>query len=132
MAQADHSLYGAYQDMQMIAGDPVLGDFFEQLHLSEATQQGKDQRKLMSRELDQELLSTGPWDMLTMADSAGRIVFSSRKDLIGKNIHMFKPSGSPDARVGLMLPRAQFSSGSSGPWLKPGSAERLFERGQAV
>jgi PAS domain S-box-containing protein len=81
MNNIDHNLYTAFRDIQMIAAS----EFFEKFVASDSK---ADQAfpAMLSNELQDLAMYTGPWDLLTVVDKEGVILISTDKTSVGRVI----------------------------------------------
>jgi two-component system sensor kinase FixL len=80
----DRVLYNAYQDIQLFGEDKFLGQLFE----SEQPL-GQNARENVIREIEKRTILTGPWELLTVVNKEGFIVFSLQKEDVGKNVREY-------------------------------------------
>lgn len=86
MDEIDRTLYGAYQDIQLIAGDLFLQKFIESHMQSDKASMDLDTKKLILAEMEEKLLLTGPWLRLMIFDINGFLFSSTLKKMVGNRI----------------------------------------------
>jgi len=77
MNQIDRSLYGAYQDIQIVAKSDAVEEFMAG---------GNEEEGELRRELRELTLLTGPWDILFIVDDRGVAVLATDEDEISEHM----------------------------------------------
>lgn len=85
----DRSLFDAYQDIQLISKNSRLETF-----LKSVVQFGKGVEAPVgdwpgSVDFDNKIRLTGPWDLISVLNNNGDIVYSSNSDKVGENIKRY-------------------------------------------
>jgi signal transduction histidine kinase len=85
----DRALYNAYQDVELISKDSQLESIINLTNESGKATFAEEIQHRHADHLNNKIRLTGPWDLINILDTRGRIVYSSQSENTGKSIRQY-------------------------------------------